>query len=315
MNENNIKTNSLKAWILAARPKTLTGAAVPVMLGTALAWHDAGASLQVIPVILCFLFALIMQIDANFVNDYFDFVKGSDNRETRLGPKRACAEGWITPFAMRIGMFVTTAIACMVGLPLIFWGGIDMIIVGLLCVAFCFLYTTRLSYLGLGDLLVFVFFGLIPVCLTYYLATGNGVTWEVVTTAIASGMVIDTMLIINNYRDRDNDRRDGKKTLAVRLGQERTENLYRDFGVLAAVLLLTVVFELMNSAHNENFMVCFIISLAFTIIYLVLHLKTWKTMKTINHGKELNRVLGLTSRNMVLFGLLQSLSIILTRLL
>ena len=98
---DNIKTNSLSAWILAARPKTLTGAIVPIMIGTAWAWKIGGAeNFRFFPALLCFLFAFLMQIDSNFINDYFDCVKGSDDKETRLGPKRACTEGWITLPAM-----------------------------------------------------------------------------------------------------------------------------------------------------------------------------------------------------------------------
>ena len=160
---NNITTNSLAAWILAARPKTLTGAMVPVMIGTAWAWRlGGGENFRVLPAILCFLFASLMQIDSNFINDYFDCIKGNDNRTTRLGPKRACSEGWITLPAMRLGLVITSVMACLVGLPLIFFGGWEMIVVGGICVLFAFLYTTYFSYLGLGDVLVLVFFGIIP---------------------------------------------------------------------------------------------------------------------------------------------------------
>lgn len=140
---DNIKTNSLSAWILAARPKTLTGAIVPVMIGTAWAWKMGGAeNFRFLPALLCFLFAFLMQIDSNFINDYFDCVKGSDDKETRLGPKRACTEGWITLPAMRKGLFVTSLLASLVGLPLVFYGGWQMVLVGAACVLFAFLYTT-----------------------------------------------------------------------------------------------------------------------------------------------------------------------------
>ena len=197
-----IRVNSLKAWILAARPKTLTGAAVPVMMGLSLAWVDTrltGIDFNGIAAALCLLFAFIMQIDANFINDYFDYKKGTDD-ETRLGPRRACAQGWVTTAAMRRAIGMTTALACLTGLPLVAFGGLEMVVVGLLCVVFCFLYTTHLSYLGLGDLLVLVFFGLVPVCCTYFLQT-HTVTKEVVESSLACGMVIDTLLIVNNYRD------------------------------------------------------------------------------------------------------------------
>ena len=134
--------------MLASRPKTLTGAAVPVMIGGALAVRDSHFAPNWLPMILCFLFAFIMQIDANLINDYFDFKKGCDDRSTRLGPKRACAEGWVTPKAMQIAMAITTGLACLVGLPLVLFGGLEMVLVGILCVIFCFLYTLTLSYGG-----------------------------------------------------------------------------------------------------------------------------------------------------------------------
>lgn len=130
MNEKQIDTNSAKAWMLASRPKTLTGAAVPVMIGLAFAARDLGLDdFGWMPALLCVLFAFIMQIDANFINDYFDFVRGNDD-ETRLGPRRACAQGWITPKAMRRAIILTTVIACCIGLPLVIYGGLEMILVG-----------------------------------------------------------------------------------------------------------------------------------------------------------------------------------------
>ena len=164
-----VRQNSPKAWLLAARPKTLTGAAVPVLIGGALAYANAHGDVQWLPLVLCMLFALVMQIDANFVNDYFDYLKGNDGVE-RLGPKRACTEGWVTPQAMRWALVLTTGVACLIGLPLVLYGGLTMIAVGVACVLFCFLYTTTLSYVALGDVLVLVFFGLVPVTLTYYLS-------------------------------------------------------------------------------------------------------------------------------------------------
>lgn len=126
----NVKTNSIKAWLLAARPKTLTGAAIPVMLGCALAFIYG--HFQLTPALLCFLFAFLMQIDANFINDLFDFLKGSD-REDRLGPERACAQGWISAKAMKAGIACTTLLAGITGLCLLYYGGLEMIPIGIAC--------------------------------------------------------------------------------------------------------------------------------------------------------------------------------------
>ncbi len=117
-----IRQNSLKAWVLAARPKTLSGAVTPVLIGGALALKQMGADFNVVPFVLCVLFALIMQIDANLINDYYDFKKGTD-RTDRLGPERACQQGWITLPCMLRGIILTTVLACAVGAPLIYYGG------------------------------------------------------------------------------------------------------------------------------------------------------------------------------------------------
>ena len=296
-----IRQNSLKAWMLAARPKTLTGAAVPVLIATALALADTqGEGFRALPDILCFLFAFIMQIDANFINDYFDFLKGNDD-ETRLGPRRACAQGWISLNAMKKAIVTTTALACLTGLPLICYGGIAMILVGIVCIIFFFLYTTRLSYLGLGDVLVLVFFGIIPVCVTYYIVMPTALhvpTSEVITASLTCGMVIDTLLIVNNYRDINNDRRNGKCTLVVRIGTKASLNLYLLLG--CATILQGGIF-LMQSR---------IASALLPVVYLIPHTFTWLRMRKIGKGKALNHILGETACNILFYGLLSALGLL-----
>ncbi|MCD8297160.1 MAG: 1,4-dihydroxy-2-naphthoate octaprenyltransferase [Prevotella sp.] len=297
MEENNIKCNSPKAWVLAARPKTLAGAAVPVMIGLSLAFQDVGKNnFEVIPALLCFFFAFLMQIDANFINDYFDFVRGNDD-ETRLGPKRACAQGWITTRLMRIGILITTLLACGVGLPLIIYGGVEMLLIGMFCVLFCFLYTTSLAQLGLGDLLVLVFFGIVPVCTVYYIQSGT-VSLETFAISVACGFVIDALLLINNYRDIENDAKAGKKTLVVRIGAEGGRLAYLLSGFIA--ILIGAVF-----LFNGN-----ILAFLLPFLYLTLHLLTFKKLVRINKGMALNTVLGDTARNIFVYGLLVSIGII-----
>lgn len=301
MNENVVETNSVKAWVLASRPKTLTGAAVPVMIATALALRDSVWQINTMPVVLCFLFAFIMQIDANFINDYFDFVRHNDD-ETRLGPKRTCSQGWITVGAMRRGIAVATVSACLVGVPLIAWGGVWMVVFGLLCVVFCFLYTTHLSYVAMGDVLVLLFFGIVPVTLTYYLEMPTGsqpVTWEVFIAALACGIVIDALLVVNNYRDLAGDRRAGKRTLAVVLGPALTRRLYSYLGV--AAYLMSFVFMAVDSLWGA----------LLPLIYLLLHLKTYRKMVRINEGHALNGILDETARNIFIYGLLVSIGLLL----
>lgn len=301
-----VKTNSVKAWLLATRPKTLSAAAVPVMIGTAFAWRNTSEQFNWIPAILCLLFAWIMQIDSNLVNDYFDFKKGNDD-ETRLGPKRACSEGWITSDAMVWGILITTLLGCMTGIPLILYGGLEMVMVGIACVVFCFLYTTLFSYHGLGDILVLLFFGIIPVCCTYYVCMPlhqQIPTGEVIASSIACGLAIDALLIVNNYRDIDNDRSNGKITLAVRLGESKTRRLYESIGYTAAgIMIILVFFDLYQTDK-------FIPTYAIYLIYIILHRQSYQKMKRINKGAKLNQVLGLTARNILVFGILSVAAIL-----
>ena len=294
----NVKTNSIKAWILAARPKTLAAAATPVLLGCALA-YTAGA-FQWIPAILCFLFAFSMQIDANFINDYYDYLKGSD-REDRLGPERACAQGWITLSAMKKGMIFITLLSCFWGLLLLRYCGLEMIPVGLLCVLFAFLYTAGpypLAYHGWGDVLVIVFFGFVPVGCTYY-TMAHDWTWNVTIACAACGLVSDLLLMLNNYRDREQDKISGKRTLIVRFGEKAGRYAYLTLGILAVGLCAFYAFN------------GYLMASLLPVLFLILHFTTWREMVRIYQGKELNIVLGKTARNIVVFGLLLSIGLIL----
>ena len=275
-----IKQNSLYAWLLAARPKTLTGAIIPVLIGTSLAFSDG--QFQMIPALLCLLFACGMQIAANFINDLFDYLKGSD-REDRLGPERACAQGWITPDAMKWGIGITIILSCIIGLGILnqSWGrlphgGWELIVLGMFCVIFAFLYTAILSYQGWGDLLVLVFFGFI------------------------SGLVIDTLLVVNNYRDRKQDALSGKRTLIVRFGERFGRYFYLWLGIIATLLCFWFVHTSSLTLTEFIWAPC---------VYLSLHILTWRKMVRIRSGKKLNRILGETSRNMLLLGLLLAVAL------
>ncbi len=300
--QKTVKKNSLRAWLLAARPKTLSGAAVPVMIGLALAWSDAqayyGGVFSWTAAILCMLFAFVMQIDANFINDFFDYVKGTDDRATRLGPERACSQGWVSIQAMKRAIAFTTCLACVMGLPLVWFGGLEMIAVGVLCVLFCFLYTTHLSYMGLGDVLVLLFFGLVPVCITYYIQL-HTISLEVLGASVACGLVIDALLLVNNFRDRDTDAQAGKTTLVVRLGARVSLWLYLGVGVMACAL------------GGIFLMAGHVLAFVLPFVYLVLHVFTWLHMKSIWQGRELNNCLGETARNILIYGLLVAAGVLL----
>lgn len=286
-----VTPHSLKAWMLAARPKTLTAAAVPVMTGCALAHMHECFSL--VPATLCFLFAFLMQIDSNLINDLFDYLKGSD-REDRLGPERACAQGWISAENMKRGIGLVTLLAALTGLSLLIYGGWQMIPVGVACLIFAFLYTAGpypLAYHGWGDVLVLAFFGFVPVGCTFYVMAH---TWTpgVGMASLACGLVIDTLLMVNNFRDRDQDAISGKRTLVVRFGARAGLALYFLLGMGACWCCLYFVTQgrVMAAILPQ--------------LYLIPHILTSMKMARINRGKQLNLILGETSRNMFLFGLL-----------
>lgn len=300
---NTVPSNSFRAWVLAMRPKTLTGALIPILIAASLAMNDG--CFRLIPALLCMLFACGMQIAANFINDLYDFLKGSD-REDRLGPERACSQGWITPHAMRWGIVVAIAFSCLMGIAVLYEGwsrlpfhGLELIALGLLCILFAFLYTLRLSYWGWGDALVLLFFGFVPVCGTYYVL-GQTVTLDVVAASLVCGLAIDALLIVNNYRDREQDAVSGKCTVIVRLGKTFGQYLYLCVGILAALTCLWFV-------HSGKLTLVEFLWAPCT--YLYLHLLTWRKMVRIDSGKKLNSILGETSRNMLLLGLLLSLAL------
>ncbi|MBO4691390.1 MAG: 1,4-dihydroxy-2-naphthoate octaprenyltransferase [Bacteroidales bacterium] len=310
-----VKQNSLKAWILAARPKTLAGAAAPVFVGWALALFFIKAATPSfreflwLPAILSLLFALLMQIDANLINDYFDFKKGTDTEE-RLGPERACAQGWITLPAMRLGIIIVTTLAALVGLPLIFFGGRPLAFVGIACILGAFLYTTYLSYRGWGDFMVVIFFGVVPVFFTQYVITGGGECYRgfmpaaaVLLAGLAVGFVTDNLLVVNNYRDRETDSKTGKKTIIVSLGAKAGERLYLFNGIVGILLASLSVF-ILNICYSEwqRYLIdprCFI-----PFLFLPFLLAVFFRMVKIKKGRALNAVLGATSRNILIFSIL-----------
>lgn len=295
-----IKQNSLQAWLLAARPKTLTGAFIPVLIGTSLAWADE--RFQVVPALLCLLFACGMQVAANFINDLYDYLRGSD-RSDRLGPPRACAEGWITPAAMKRGIIAVLLFACLAGCGLLYggwgewpYGGWELALSGVFCLVSAFLYTTLLSYQGWGDLSVLIFFGFFSVGGTYYVQAYT-LTPDVLVASLVSGLVTDTLLVVNNYRDREQDALSGKRTLVVRFGESFGRALYLALGLAATLLSLWFARE-GNPA-----------TLLLPFFYLFVHVRAWRRMREMRSSQEWNRLLGETSRNMLLLGLLLSATI------
>jgi 1,4-dihydroxy-2-naphthoate octaprenyltransferase len=206
-------------WAEAARPKTLPAAVIPVLVGTALAAAHRTADLGKAGI--CLLFALLLQIGTNFANDYFDFVQGADT-PARVGPRRAVAAGLIAPRTMLAATWLVLGIAFLVGLLLVREGGWVLLPIGIVSIVCAIAYTGGpfpLGYHGLGDVFVFIFFGLVAVDTTFYVQAG-GLAPDVTSCAAAIGLLAANILVANNYRDVETDARAGKRTLVVRFGRK-----------------------------------------------------------------------------------------------
>lgn len=213
------------AFFFAARPKTLPAALAPVLLGSACA--AAAGGFRAVPAALAALFALFAQIASNLANDRGDFLRGTDKAD-RAGFARATASGWLSPREVAAGTGVALALAALFGSGLIFYGGAAMIAVGAISLLACLAYTSGpfpLSYHGLGDVFVVVFFGFVAVAFTCYVQAGTfpPFLW---TTALACGLGADNILIVNNIRDRATDERSGKRTTVVRFGEAWARKLF-----------------------------------------------------------------------------------------
>lgn len=207
-----------QAWLLAARPRTLPAAVAPVLVGVALALADG--VFAPMPALAALLGALLLQVGVNLANDYFDFVKGVD-MAGRKGPLRVTHSGLIAPERVRLGMGITFGLAALVGLYLIAVGGWPVLAIGLASILAALAYSGGpfpLASHGLGDLFVFIFFGLVAVCGTYYVQA-QALTALAVLVAVPVGLLITAILVVNNLRDIDTDRQAGKRTLAVMLGE------------------------------------------------------------------------------------------------
>ncbi len=274
-------------WIEAMRLRTL-----PVSLaGVVLAMGYAGmhGNFNLIPAILCLVFALLAQIASNFANEYYDYKSGLD-KKGRVGPRRGVTEGDITPKAMKAATYVTLATACAVGCVLIFYGGWWLIAVGLLIAVGVIAYSSGpypLSHHGLGEVAVLFFFGIIPVNLTYYVMSGEWIV-EVLLASVSAGLMGANVLIVNNYRDVDDDKAVNKRTLAVILGRKTVAALYLFSGYWAVALMVPVWLKLAPAT--------WIVPVA----YLALHTVLWLKLQSLI-GQRLNPMLGATAMAMAFY--------------
>jgi len=233
------KPSLFQIWWLAIRPRTLPAAASGVVMGSALAWLDG--SFQPLPALAALCVALLLQIGSNVANDVFDFERGADTSD-RQGPLRVTQAGLLTPAQVKRGLLVIFGLAVMCGLYLAFLRGWIVILIGVAAIVSAIAYTGGpfpLGYHGLGDVFVFIFFGLAAVCGTYFVQAGSvsATTWWM---SIPIGLIITAILVVNNLRDIENDRAAGKRTLAVVMGVNATKAEYL-FCMATAYLILPVL--------------------------------------------------------------------------
>jgi 1,4-dihydroxy-2-naphthoate octaprenyltransferase len=241
-----VEPGSARAWVLAARPATLTAALAPVLVGTACAW--VSGHFRPGPALGALFGSVFLQIAANFANDVFDYEKGADTSE-RLGPVRAVQAGLLSPRAVRGGLYLMLGLALLVGVYLTYEAGPAIVVIGLLSMASAVAYTGGpypLGYHGLGDVFVFVFFGLVAVCGSAYV---HARSFEplAVFAALPLGALATAILVVNNLRDRETDVLAGKRTLAVRLG--RTGALAEYFALFALAYGVPAVLVVSGAAR------------------------------------------------------------------
>lgn len=300
MAEQNLPQRQI--WLLAARPKTLPAAAAPVVVGTSVAIGEQVFSVW--PALAALLGALFIQIGANFANDVFDFKKGADTTE-RLGPMRVTQAGLLTPSQVLIGMWVAFGLAALAGLYLIWVGGWPIVVIGILSIISGIIYTGGpfpIGYKGLGDLFVFIFFGVVAVCGTYYVQAGT-VSAAAMWASIPMGLLATAILVVNNLRDIDTDRATGKRTLAVRLGVRGTQIEY--LLLLLGSYTTPLVMGLLRLTSVW-------VMLAWLSIPLAISL--WQQIRR-EKGRALNKALAGTARLELIYALLFSVGMITGRFL
>ena len=294
------KPSPLKIWILAARLRTLPAAVAPVLVGTALA-SSIGDSFSILAFIATLTGSLLIQVGTNLANDYSDARRGADTDE-RLGPVRVTAGGLVPPSQVLLATYMTFGLAVLVGIYLISISGWPLLVVGLLSILAGVLYTggpRPYGYAGFGEIFVFLFFGIVAVAGTYYVQTVE-VNWQAVALAVPVGLLASAILVVNNVRDIDTDRRAGKNTLAVRLGRERTRTLF------AVMVLAAFPVALIPTLFGEVSVWALL-----SWLTLPLALQLIKTVRSHSDGPTLNDCLAKTGQVQLLFCILLSVGILL----
>lgn len=282
----------IRYWIEAMRLRTLPVSIAGVIAGTGCA--ILVGSFKATPALLCLAFAILAQIAANFGNEYYDFKNGID-KKGRAGFRRGVTEGEIAPEAMKAATFMTLGLAAAVGCAMLIYGPWWLIIVGLMIMCFALAYSAGpypLSHHGLGDIAVIIFFGIVPVVLTCYLQTSSWNSLDLVLeTSVTIGLLAANVLVVNNYRDMEDDAAVGKRTTVVIFGRRVMGGAYLLSGFIGMAIMIPVWPMLPVWA------------LATPLIYLALHIRTWYQLKQ-STGSAINPILGRTAMNLLIFALL-----------
>lgn len=289
-------------WLLAARPRTLPAAASPVIIGSAIAYADD--SFRLLPALGALAGALLLQIGANFANDVFDYQKGADTAG-RLGPVRVTQAGMLSPGTVKAGMWITFGLAALIGLYLAWVSGWPVIAIGLAAIVAAILYTGGpfpYGYRGLGELFVFLFFGVAAVMGTYYVQAVR-FSLGALIGSVPVGLLIVAILAVNNLRDIHTDRASEKNTLAVRLGVQGARQEY----LLMVMLAYLVTFLQALSRISSLWLLLPALSLPLAADLI--------TFVQRNEGKALNHALAQTGQLVLYFSLAYSAAVILARLL
>jgi 1,4-dihydroxy-2-naphthoate polyprenyltransferase len=290
------KETKLQSWILAGRPKTLLAALVPVMVGSAVAFNEG--KLVIIYSVVALICSVLIQVGTNYANDLYDFIKGADN-EKRKGPRRVLASGLISVKEMRLGIIFTFGLAFLLGMYLVYEGGIVIFIIGVLSILAGLAYTAGpypLAYNGLGDIFVFMFFGIVGTVGTYYLHTKE-LTLVSFIASVPVGALITNILVVNNYRDIEEDKAAGKFTLAVKFGKTFTR--YQFISLTAVSFFIPAILFIFFNYSILIFLPYFTFPAAYKIIVMLYKLD----------GMELNKTLELTAKLSALFGILFSIGL------
>jgi 1,4-dihydroxy-2-naphthoate octaprenyltransferase len=292
------RKKKLNSWLLASRPKTLLAAVVPVMVGSSLA-INSGKFIPLISVI-ALVCSILIQVGTNFTNDLYDYLKGADTK-SRKGPVRVLANGLITVKEMKVGIFITFFSAFLFGLYLVYTGGLIILLIGIISIIAGLAYTAGpypLAYKGLGDIFVFMFFGLVGTMGTFFLHTNN-ISLPAFLSSIPVGALITNILVVNNYRDIEEDRVAGKNTLAVKLGKTFTQ--YQFIFLIIVSFLTPLALFLFYDFNIWIFLPYLTMPVAYKIV---------KMLFTLD-GIHLNKTLELTAKLSALYGILFSAGLIL----